>query len=81
MKVAGLGIQLPLLSHVTLRVVSVVELRDFSISQVSVRREPSRVEIKFSLRFLFIIIGTPQSAVCKIANDYHSFAIHESMIQ
>ena len=54
-------------------------LRDISFSQVSVKTEPSRVEIKFSLRFLFTS-GTPQSAVCMIANDYHSFVIHESMI-
>ena len=74
MKSAGLGIQLPLLSHVTLRVVSLVELRDISFSQVSVRREPSRVELKFSLIFLFTS-GTPQSAACMIGIDYHNLVI------
>ena len=62
MKSAGLGIQLPLLSHVTLRVVSVVELRDISFSQVSVKTEPSRVELKFRLMFP-TTSGNPQSAV------------------
>ena len=42
---AGLGIQLLLLWHVTLRVVSLVELRWNSFSQVSSKMEPSRVEV------------------------------------
>ena len=70
MKSAGLGIQLPLLSHVTLRVVSVVFMLKFNISfsQVSVKIEPSRVELKFSL-MLLSISGSSQSAVTVYDND------------
>ena len=49
MKYAGLGIQLPFLSHVTLRIsLSVwvpVLILGISFSQDSVKMEPSRVEL------------------------------------
>ena len=43
---AGFGIQLPLLWHITLRMFSSVELMiGISFSQVNVKTEPSRVEL------------------------------------